>query len=129
MINDKLVSELLSQITGNKDDITNIKNGNIYSTSEVKTNKVWIDGKPIYRKVIDMGTLGNMNTETRINHNLSNYTITNISGGAFKTDNTFIFICGFNDEVYVSSTKVIWNTKADRRAFHGYVIIEYIKNN
>ena len=23
-----------------------------YSTSEVKTNKVWIDGKPIYRKVI-----------------------------------------------------------------------------
>lgn len=24
----------------------------IYSTEEVKTNKVWIDGKPIYRKVI-----------------------------------------------------------------------------
>lgn len=24
----------------------------IYSTDEVKTNKVWIDGKPIYRKVI-----------------------------------------------------------------------------
>lgn len=24
----------------------------IYSTTEVKTNKVWIDGKPIYRKVL-----------------------------------------------------------------------------
>ena len=24
----------------------------VYSTSEVKTNKVWIDGKPIYRKVV-----------------------------------------------------------------------------
>ena len=24
----------------------------VYSTEEVKTNKVWIDGKPIYRKVI-----------------------------------------------------------------------------
>ena len=24
----------------------------IYSTTETKTNKVWIDGKPIYRKVI-----------------------------------------------------------------------------
>jgi len=24
----------------------------VYSTSEVKTNKVWIDGKPIYRKTI-----------------------------------------------------------------------------
>ena len=23
-----------------------------YSTTEVKTNKVWIDGKPIYRKVV-----------------------------------------------------------------------------
>ena len=23
----------------------------VYSTEEVKTNKVWIDGKPIYRKV------------------------------------------------------------------------------
>lgn len=25
-----------------------------YSTTEVKTNKVWIDGKPIYRKVIQV---------------------------------------------------------------------------
>ena len=25
----------------------------IYSTKEVKTNKVWIDGKPIYRKVVE----------------------------------------------------------------------------
>ena len=24
----------------------------VYSTSEVKTNKIWIDGKPIYRKTI-----------------------------------------------------------------------------
>lgn len=24
----------------------------IYSTSEIKTNKVWIDGKPIYRRII-----------------------------------------------------------------------------
>ena len=27
-----------------------------YSTNEVKTNKVWIDGKPIYRKVINKNT-------------------------------------------------------------------------
>lgn len=26
---------------------------NVYSTEEVKTNKVWIDGKPVYRKVIN----------------------------------------------------------------------------
>lgn len=28
----------------------------IYSLEEVKTNKVWIDGKPIYRKVIEGAT-------------------------------------------------------------------------
>lgn len=30
---------------------------NSYSTSEIKTNKTWIDGKPIYRKVISVGGL------------------------------------------------------------------------
>lgn len=29
--------------------------GKVYSTSEVKTGDVWIDGKPIYRKVVDCG--------------------------------------------------------------------------
>ena len=28
----------------------------IYSTTETKTNKVWIDGKPIYRKVINLSS-------------------------------------------------------------------------
>lgn len=32
----------------NDDESANV---DLYSTSEVKTNKVWIDGKPIYRKV------------------------------------------------------------------------------
>ena len=26
----------------------------VYSTDEIKTNKVWIDGKPIYRQVINI---------------------------------------------------------------------------
>ena len=30
----------------------NEENKEVYSTDEVKTNKVWIDGKPIYRKVV-----------------------------------------------------------------------------
>lgn len=31
----------------------------IYSTTETKTNKVWIDGKPIYRKVVEFGGFPN----------------------------------------------------------------------
>lgn len=39
----------------------------VYSTNEVKTNKIWIDGKPIYRKVFTGYT-----TTGNYNHNLSN---------------------------------------------------------
>lgn len=38
-------------------DEQNILDGFKYSTSEVKTNKVWINNKPIYRKVIDIGSI------------------------------------------------------------------------
>ena len=34
----------------------------VYSTSEVKTNKVWIDGKPIYRKVFSENTFSTGDT-------------------------------------------------------------------
>lgn len=37
----------------NFDDDNPYTQPDIYSTSEVKTNKVWIDGKPIYRKVFN----------------------------------------------------------------------------
>ena len=30
----------------------------VYSTTETKTNKVWIDGKPIYRKVVQLSNVG-----------------------------------------------------------------------
>lgn len=42
--------------TDNKSSVVNaineLKDGEIYSTSEINTGKVWIDGKPIYRKYI-----------------------------------------------------------------------------
>lgn len=36
----------------------------IYSTEEVKTGETWIDGKPIYRKVIHKGSFSNLSTIT-----------------------------------------------------------------
>lgn len=38
-----------------------------YSINEVKTNKTWVDGKPIYRKVIDV-TIKN----AAVNHGIQN---------------------------------------------------------
>lgn len=54
----------------------------VYSTSEQKTNKVWIDGKPIYRKVINFtGTVSQINGADTILGSISNCdTVTNLSG-------------------------------------------------
>ena len=41
-----------------------------YSTSEIKTNKMWINGKPIYRKVIT--TTQEVINDTTISHGISN---------------------------------------------------------
>lgn len=37
-----------------------------YSLDEVKTNKIWIDGKPIYRKVVKYTTARSNNTDAQI---------------------------------------------------------------
>lgn len=45
---------------------------NTYSTNELKIGK-WIDGRPIYRKVISTGTIDMYSaSEKNINHNISN---------------------------------------------------------
>lgn len=46
-----------------------ITNPDSYSTSEVKTNKTWINGKPIYRKVIT-GTISATTTYLSIISNI-----------------------------------------------------------
>ncbi len=43
-------TKISTQSTWSSEKI-NKENKEVYSTDEVKTNKVWIDGKPIYRKV------------------------------------------------------------------------------
>lgn len=42
-----------------------------YSTSEVNTGKTWIDGKPIYRKVVDAGSSSGSGFLT-VAHNIAN---------------------------------------------------------
>lgn len=42
----------------------------VYSTSEVKTNKIWIDNKPIYRKVLEYD-----NVSSTLQIDMSSYNI------------------------------------------------------
>lgn len=59
----------------------NEENRDIYSTDEVVTNKVWVDGKPIYRKVITqtITTAGDLNVINSFDTSLIN-TIVSIYG-------------------------------------------------
>ena len=54
--NDDNVGDLNDLDTTDKTSIVNAINevldGDVYSTNEIKTNKIWIDSKPIYRKVV-----------------------------------------------------------------------------
>ena len=104
----------------------------IYSTEEVKTGEYWIDGKPIYRKVI---TTTPTNTETNIvEHNISNVDKIWIS------DKSFLDISGTSLPVnyYRDTNTFIW-AHINRSSYqykisaHGwlnntmYLIVEYTK--
>ena len=70
------MNEIKQVVNNNANEIPNVRNGNynsttdtyscgylnkfiydVYSTDEVKTNKIWIDGRPVYRKVLYYTTL------------------------------------------------------------------------
>ena len=46
--------------------------GDIYSTNEVKTNKKWINGKPIYKKTFQFGPSAFTTQRQDIAHNIAN---------------------------------------------------------
>lgn len=99
---------------------------NVYPELEKeKIIGIWIDGKPIYRKVVNMGNLPNNNTKS-VKHGLSNFVIRTINGAA-TNGSIHIGISGLNDEVYINKTDVIWGTKANRSSFTAYVVLEYTK--
>ena len=73
----------LGEFTANQstDTTINLENSS-YSTSEVKTNATWIDGKPIYKKTIDCGALPNA-TGKSVAHGITNLgDLVKLEGGA-----------------------------------------------
>lgn len=56
----------------------------IYSTKEVKTNKIWFDGKPIYRKSFQFTTANNTSWNLIENNNYDY--VTDINGEVFANE-------------------------------------------
>lgn len=114
----------------------------IYSTEEIKTNKVWIDGKPIYRKVFVKNNLKIENTaripmpipdiKLIIGFNcflVQNSSLINMHPFTEYTgSNIYSKTTGFDyniptQELFVKGS-AIWNASVDRDI---YFIFEYTK--
>lgn len=103
-----------------------------YSTTEQFTGMYWIDGKKIYRKVIDFGALPNTTSKNKA-HNISNLdSIITLKGMATNSPYylplplTSIALAG-QVKLEASSTNITITTGDDKRSYNGIVIIEYTK--
>lgn len=137
MLNDLLIKELSNQVETNASDIQKIKDAEVYSTNEVKTNKIWIDGKPIYRKVFDLGVIPSDSAMT-YSTNLNNVSIKKIDGYVYDSSNTVIQPINYISQSTTSIIETITinngsqirlRTKGPFTNIKAYVVLEYTKNS
>ena len=102
---------------------------NNFSTNE-KVIGTWIDGKPLYQKTVDCGTLPNNTTKT-VAHGISNLDeVKTVFGYGYRSsDATSIF---FPDNsllaVWIKGNDIYLSDSADRSSYtESYVTIQYTK--
>ena len=114
---------------------------NHYSTDEKKTGEYWIDGKPIYRKVVDFGTLPNA-SQKDVAHGITNIGSIITCKANAKTSNNDVFIpipyayieattpaIVSTIQLYADDTNITIKTMDNYwTSFSAYAIIEYTKN-
>ena len=107
-------------------------NDEIYSTTEQVIGK-WIDGKPLYRKVVSLGTLPNAECKS-VAHGISNIGFLKPYGYAYNTTGLyanlpFIPVAEFSSAVdfFVTTTEIIIQTNSDRSNYTGVAVLEYTK--
>lgn len=114
----------------------------VYSTSEVKTNKVWVNNKPIYKKTVYISALPN-NTYDGYNAGLSNvdyivdmygqYQGSSSTTGNQKVTRPINFHLSNNDNhdivtfYNIDTDQIRIYTLADMSFLSGYVTLEYTK--
>ena len=109
-----------------------------YSTEEQYTGKHWIDGKKIYQKTIDCGSLNGGNKDVTVAVNNVEY-ITSVSGICKTTSNEFLSLGYNNSGNYeacfnlvldtITSTSLILKINCGRliRTTSTYLTIQYTK--
>ena len=105
-----------------------------YSTTEHLTGKYWVDGKPIYRKVVNFGMLPNSANKT-VNHNVSGISDwVSFYGITWNNAKTAMILphvdldSSYSVALWVTSTAITIKTGQNRNEFSNcYVILEYTK--
>jgi hypothetical protein len=107
-------------------------NGALDYSADEQVIGTWL-GKPLYRKVVEFGTLPN-NTSKTVAHNISNLGIV-VSLKAISQDNTNIipipFFSSANTNcisIYANFSNIVITTYADKTTLSARVIIEYKKS-
>lgn len=107
-----------------------------YSTTEIKTGAKWIDGRAIYKKTINTGTLPNA-TMTHIPHGISGISAV-IKFEGWATDGSTSWVplplvssdASYDVEVAATTTEVTLSSTQNRSGYSSsYVTIYYTKSS
>jgi hypothetical protein len=131
----KGISIITPSINVDNEEIYKQGQNEVYSTSE-RIIGTWIDGKPLYRKVIDCGALPN-NATKAINHNVTNVNyMVKVEGTAWNPTIKNAFPLNLSRPssptgaigLWYDETQIKIETATDRSAWtKTYVILEYTK--
>lgn len=122
-----------SRLDALETDTSDLKTANTFSTSETVIGK-WINNKPLYRKVYELGTLPNATSKTW-NSGLSNFVVTKLYGVCSASNNTTLPLpyvataAGSNIVLNINASGQILvdSASTDRSGYNGIAIVEYYK--
>lgn len=105
-----------------------------FSEDERATGKIWIDGNPICRKVIDFGALPNTTLKT-VAHSIASVSdFISMSGFCYSSTFGAWLPIPFTDdggtqnvELFLDSTDVSITTGFNAASYDGYITLEYTK--
>lgn len=110
-----------------------------YSTAETSTGQTWIDGKPIYRKVIELGVITQGTTKS-VNHGASIDSLINAYGIAYYENKVAYFTfprVGFSDgspnsgwdlNAFIDASAIRVQTGYSGSYDGGHIVLEYTKS-
>lgn len=106
--------------------------GGNFTTSEVDTGFTWVDGKTIYKKTIDIGSLPNNSTKN-VAHGITGLTKVLSVDGTYS-NGTITFPVNRPDPAstgviytFINGANITVGTSVDRTTFSGHVTLTYVK--